>query len=798
MSYCKKVFVFMMLAVFITSAGYAKKISDVSGFDRDGFDPWNQNRWADWYENGKLIKQFEIDCDVKFASHSGVWSPDVSKCENESVFLLSDYSGGINIDGNGIVIDVQPSRPPLAKLYDSYSTYEKNYATYACFKTYQNKSSRNPTIIKNFTIKGFIIAICVYELQTHSMIVQDCKFFRNRWGFFLSGINTTIKDCEIKENARGGIYIDRTHNNIIINNEFRDDNYALANFWADIAVDSAYNNRIEGNRHQPSDVNASYYHCAVKLYRNMGETKDIREESSYFNIVRNNTIEGYSVAYDVGSRMGFKWHHDLSGEGREYASYNLFENNKIINTEVGFKVNCSSNTIQSNSFTNVNKPIILHCVFYSLVDNVINNQAGDDVFFWFKESDYSGNKDYASWFRMQNDLNSGISECSKLIQVQSDKGQPNFQSYKGRAKIVIAPTLIKSDKPNMYDLYSTGGKPIDIAVGNFWDAAYGDEFAVIWDKPVSNINGTDYYSIIIYDCNGVELNRCGKSKVRWEAIAASDFLDISDEKDVVEIAVVPSIAIDGRYPLYVFGRGRKDPNAVLLKNNKKKIADIAAGNFKTDGDVLDEIAVIYANGSSTITFCKPSDANWSATTSNVSNLTKITAGNFDGEAANGDELAGINASSSLIYFYKVSGVSNFSTAAIENKGSWTAIAGGDFDGNNNRDEVVAAPFNASSGVYGLSYYVSGEAKAFRTDNHEVLTCPVRSLDAGNVVMSKIGHYERVKGFKSNDYAATMSSWGQQTAILPSQPETVSLPVIWLSANPIKTNHQYLRITPTLR
>ena len=47
-----------------------------------------------------------------------------------------------------------------------------------------------------------------------------------------------------------------------------------------------------------------------------------------------------------------------------------------------------------------------------------------------------------------------------------------------------------------------------------------------------------------------------------------------------------------------------DPSATILTTNTAKIVSLAGGNFKTTGDTLDEIAVIYAGGSSTITYCK--------------------------------------------------------------------------------------------------------------------------------------------------------------------------------------------------
>jgi hypothetical protein len=168
--------------------------------------------------------------------------------------------------------------------------------------------------------------------------------------------------------------------------------------------------------------------------------------------------------------------------------------------------------------------------------------------------------------------------------------------------------LVRND---IADIYSTGVKPIDIAVGDFWVDNPGDELAVIWDTPVSNIDGTNYYSIVIYDSSGIEINRCGRSTTKWHAITAGNFVNLVGTYNVVEggdeIAAVPATAVGGYYPVYVFGRGRKDASVTLMTSNTKKIADIAGGNFLTTGDTNDEIALIYDGGASSISYCKPTN-----------------------------------------------------------------------------------------------------------------------------------------------------------------------------------------------
>jgi hypothetical protein len=244
-------------------------------------------------------------------------------------------------------------------------------------------------------------------------------------------------------------------------------------------------------------------------------------------------------------------------------------------------------------------------VFYSFDRDYDNDQAGTGVYYWFKAADYSS---YSSWFPYQAERSAGVAESAKLIHIHSDYGTPNYQSYSGSATILKTPSLLvgsanrapdlsgdqymnfqdlaifgeywkRNDSSidnafcngadmnfngsvnnsdlakmssgwllgnNMADVYASGGVPIDIAVGDFWVGNAGDEVAVIWDTPVSNVDSTNYYSIIIYDSNGIEINRCGKSTVRWGAIAAGNFVNISSSETGQEIAAVHSAAV-GRY-----------------------------------------------------------------------------------------------------------------------------------------------------------------------------------------------------------------------------------------------------------
>ncbi len=860
---------FAALIILNVSVVNALTISTVLNDGQGNFDPWNQTRWAAWYSSGKLVKQFDINCSVTFADRGGEsnpWEPDITGHESGRMFYITDAGRGVTVDGAGIFIDIRKTKPSLSQLYSSYWLYSEanRHPMQYCFTVAQNyNSTLEPTRIKNIWMKGFVQAIRTsFNVATrHPLIIEDCQFRRNQWGIYLSGNNAIVQNCGIKQNAKGGMYSGAgAHSNIIRNNSFQDNNYEQSKYYGDIAMDTAHYTTVENNTHDTPTGGS--YQCGIKMYRNFGESGQLREHSTHHNIIRGNSFDGYSVAYDVGSRQGHLKDYDLSFEGRDYADYNLFEGNTITNTTVGIKLNCSSNTIKSNTFTNVARPIVLHCVFYSLVETVINDQAATDVYYWFVPSDYST---YSSWFPYQAQLSASVPDSQKLIHVRSDYGRPNFPDYTGAARIVIAPSLAvgsenfssdltgdqnvtlndisnfgrywlngncgesnqfcnKADlnfdgrvddldlsdltrgwlgKNDIGDVYSSGAVPIDFAVGDFWAANPGDEIAVIWDTPVSNVGGTSYYSIIIYDGNGIEINRCGRSTVKWQAITAGNFVNLVGTYSVVEtgdeIAAVPASAVGGYYPVYVFARGRKDPTVTLMTTNTTKIVGLAGGNFKTTGDTNDEIAVIFEGGSTTIKYCKPTEPTWTATTTGAANLTKIAAGNFDGSTTNGDEIAAINAASSIIYYYRVSAAWHYGAAATAGLPVWADIAGGNFDGAAGRDEVAVVSSAATAGVYKISYYIYGASAPFKYNDHDALAAAPIALEAGKAVVgSPAGRYEQAKGFYSDNYNQALAYWGDFAVAIPSTAGAASVPVFWLNANLADSTNQYLKVVPISR
>ncbi len=681
-------------------------VSNVLNDGQGDFDPWNQTRWAPWYNNGKIAEPFEIDCSLTFAERGDAWRPDMSNVGE--LFTITEQ--GIDIDGNDLIIDVRNSgylNRTLDQVYSGgQSEWDLTEGGARCFSVALSfAANKDDTRLHNFTLKGFKQAIRTYRDNSHPIQVYDVLFTRNCFGMYFSGSAATVSDCQFYENARGGFYSgsDSNHNNFI-NNSWRDNNYVLHFAYADMIFDTAYGNLAEYNNFLPSNATKSHFRVAMSFYRNQGEDGKIREDAPHDNMIRYNTVNSYSLGVDLAARHGRGHSHDASGEGRDHVSYNLFKENTFINSDIGIKVNTPHNTIEGNTFTNVNEPIVLHCVFYNLIETTINDQAGDDVRFWWIGSDYSS---YASWFPYQDDLNGSIPQSEKLIHVRTDYGAPNFPSP-GSGTFIHAPTLLKGndypdadlgvdrqvnildlalvtsqwlftlcEKPDfcigadldqnsnvdfvdlhifsqkwlvriaMMDTYSTGGTPIDIAVGDFYENSPGDEVAVIWDEPISRIDNTDYYSIIIYDSRGTEIDRCGRTTNKWQAITAGNFQGKPGE----EIAAVHSEPVAGKYPVYFFRRGYQTEYKTLLPENSSKIRTITAGNFKTTDDNFDEVALILEEDPDRIMYIKPNDNDWIRYTQNVEMLSDIAAGNFDGNQNNGDEVAGIGfagMSSSLV------------------------------------------------------------------------------------------------------------------------------------------------------
>ena len=544
----------------------------VSSILQDGegdFDPWNTERWADWYnDKGEITKPFLLNSDITFDSSKQVWIPVRSPEFDQYILPFNNLfiieSRGIIIDGNGITIDVMSGdqKLPVEQLYnmgrDPWLTGSQLQA-FQCNRP--ERAGTDTTVLKNITIKGFRrgLKIDFIGLKSHPMIVKNCKFIRNGIGIYTNANSTVFKNCEILESGNGGIYSgSKSSDNKWIGNTFRDNTLSQYQFsYGDFIGDTYYNTVIEGNHFLASLVNVNQRLHGISTFRNQGEGENLREQMPHNNIIRNNHFDGYSVAITMGSRMGRNVGYDITGEGRDYAFYNLIDSNVFENTAVAIKINTEGNTIRSNQFTNVDNEIVLHCVFFRLKNTVIEDQDSDSVKLWYVLDDYDQYKD---WFQYQDDLNGFIEKSEKRIEVRSQDGSPVFPVGLDSLFILNPP-----DKgPEFMIEDHRFGLPLATDTGEFTTDLPGHEIVAIWDEPISRVGTIDYYTILIMDDQGTEINRSGRSEFKWGQLAVGYFLSSSGE---MEIAVVPAEPVNGKYPVYIFTRGFREPKKILYPDN---------------------------------------------------------------------------------------------------------------------------------------------------------------------------------------------------------------------------------------
>lgn len=685
-------FILIAAAVIFQNA-FSLTISSVLNDGGGDFDPWNQTRWAAWYSGGKVVAPFEINCSVKFADKAAPWEVDLSSLSGSlpRLFIIS-VNTSIDIDGNGLVID---ARKEHTKSWSLYYYYTHNVSTSSDFGTWrgflfrQNTASSagdNGSALRNITLRGFLNAVEFDHTHKRKVTITGCTLKNNVWALFPRGANVTVRENTIIENHLGGLYCEYNSSDWLFTaNTFKDNNTRGAVAYGDIVLDACRRHTISGNQFLAASYTPRDYHTAISLYRNQGEDGDIREPASMEHIIENNLFQNYNVAIDFSVREGLLGTNDKSFEARCYSNNNTVRGCSFENCLIGLNIRGAFNTVEGNSFTNVQLPVVLFCVFYKSLGNTIINQSGTDVYLWSVASDYAA---YSAYVPYGNGAGAAIEADEKLFFIISD-GTANIRGTQS-AKVVISDSLIvpdatdfngdfltdisdlnylasywlgncfddfdclradlsKSGGVNLDDFryfapswsllntleyaYSNGGKPADIAAGDFAAHLAGDEIAVIWDQAVSNIEGTDYYTIIIYDALGIEIDRCGRSDKRWSKIAAGNFLPDTGYIPVnsnAEAAVVSSQPDEnGMYPVYIFRKGWKEPAVVLLADNPYPICDITAGNFLTSGDEYDEIAVIFEEGCADIKFVKPSDTSWSSVNPSGKALSCITSGNFD-------------------------------------------------------------------------------------------------------------------------------------------------------------------------
>ena len=171
------------------------------------------------------------------------------------------------------------------------------------------------------------------------------------------------------------------------------------------------------------------------------------------------------------------------------------------------------------------------------------------------------------------------------------------------------------------------------------------------------------------------------------------------------------------------------------------------------------------------------------------------------------ELAAIEASefsiedrsvSCPIYYYFAGQDGYYDSTQAAGSESWTAIAGGDFDGNPINEEVVVAGGVVGS-VCEIKYYYPSQSEPFKISGANSISVTAAALCGGKFTIdTSLVDYEMVEGFSSSNYGLEIDSWGDQVMILPSRPQTTSIPLFTIINDPANPEKKYLRLTPLVR
>lgn len=577
-----KKFIWLVILIYLLGSSCAsangigtKKINNssvktytVSQILQDGkgdFDPWNTIRWSAWYnEKGELIHPFLIDTSVHFKKRSDAWEIKYSNEFNYKAFFIVEKQG-VTIKGNNIVFDVRTNKQklPLNELYKlKKEPWNEGCEIIGILYHLPQIKEIQPTVIRGFIFMGLKRGIKINgtgNKEEHRLIIENCTFSRNRIGFYTNGYNTMIKKCKFYENGYGAVYSgSKSRRNQFLKNSFRDNTLSQHQYsYADFIGDTFFNSEIRDNNFLKSQLDGKMRRIGISIFRNMGESNNLREQMPHNNIISGNYFNGYSVAINIGGRMGRKTRNDITGEGRDYAFYNRIDSNKIENSVIGIKINTEGNSVSNNKFENVDEKIVLHCVFFELENTTINYQKNDEVKFWYTKNDYL---QYANWFGFQDDLNEYIQKNEKRIEVFSEQEGPLFPENSGSLLVLNPPIKDVNYQFNNFRV----GPPIQLVNGEFSLDLDGEETVAIWEKPVSRVNATNYYSILIFDKHGTEINRCGLSKIKWKQIAAGYFTKHDGE---MEIAAIPAEPLNGKYPVYIFDRGFRIPKEIRYSEN---------------------------------------------------------------------------------------------------------------------------------------------------------------------------------------------------------------------------------------
>lgn len=715
-------------------------VADVLEDGSGDFDPWNTNRWSFWYDGDQLIRPFDINTDVTFDSAQHDWSPDLSSFpENSGLFEITSETP-VSIEGNGLVVDIRTPEFASMSIADLYTLDGSDVYTviansaYGVYFNQQNGSTVTSTV-SGITFRGFDKALQCNHFNRMAGVVTNCVFEYNRWALFPRGTPIfRVESCTVRRNLRGGVYAEYGSSNwSFVRNVFQDNNTIGAWSWGDIVLDACYSHRIEENDFLGTTQVPHNYDTAVSLYRNRGEAGDIREFASMNHQIRNNRITGYHIGIDVAVRTGrdnSEDGNDKSRETRTYAYNNILANNTFSNCVIGIHLVGNRNVIASNSYKSVEKEVALHSPFYKNEGTLFDGEAGTDVWLWGDaEQDYA---DYKTYVPHQNRAERHVAQSDRLFFVSSINGTPAFQNTDGK-NFVNEQTLLIGNR--MQEVVTNGGVIRDIAAADFSPNYPGTEFAVIWDQPVSRISTvddgyatyTDYYSIIIYDQSGKEIDRCGRSTLPWSAVAGGNFIEgagfIHSDSEA-EIAAVRPTAEGETYPLYIFRKGWAAPALVMQTNADTEAIDLSVKR----GLAEEEYASLAVLRGADIFQLSPSTGIETESGRLAGEPVSIALGEFNRDFTDGNELAVLYSNS-----VSVCRLDSLIPVAAVSYGAWSAMTAGEFDGNPaNGDELALASEVAEDGLYPVFYFNGALTNAFKVQSHSILAHNIRALSSGPV------------------------------------------------------------------
>lgn len=816
---------FALIGSFAAAAlGHAAGLAISSTLGGAAFDPWNTTKWAAWYDgSGRVVKSFVIDTSVTFALDGGGnpvnWQPVLEGVEN--LFEITT-NANYTINGVGTTIDVATSAMS-GTIADYYADADKQTgglpplldesawspAKTAFFIKQTGTTITAGSFIRNFNLRGFYRAFQTDHAHKRLITLENNTLSRSLIAIFARGQNVVVMDSRIQESLNCGVYGEYASRNWTFRNcVFRDNSVnGLAQSFGDIVLDSCYEYLVQDNLFDApsvSDAEVPRHRTAISLYRNAGESADIREHAAHDIKIEGNEFAAYHIAMDIGARAGVVDVKDRSLEGRCYTHDITVEDNGFTDCKIGIKINSDQNHIVDNEFSGCDRDIVVQCVFYkSLGQHIVQSAGSAGVWLWSKPADASGFADYCFYQTQSGDrVYEEISDDDRLFQIVTSGSVTLTLPSRPDFTAVVCQDLSLVKGSSLQDMIVSGATPIDIAVANYADHLPGDEIAVIWGQPVSKVDGIDYYSIVIYDQWGLEIDRCGRSLKKWIAIAGGNllpgkgFINVNAEAEVAAVQELPDDS--GCYPIYVFRRGfaltgsdLADGNILkLAATNTLPLADLAVGDFVT-GDSYQEVAAIssqpHVSGTSDwrIYYYDPSNTSWSAVTSGFPvPLGSIAAGDFD-PSASGDEVAGAGLPSdtvSPIRLFKTGGTAGAYATIASSVGPWTGVAAGNFDANTaNGDEVAVSSSTASGGVYEIAYFATASAWLKSYAGAE-LGVAARALSAGSsVVGAGLQPEEKASGTGfGSDYGAVINPWGDHVAVLPGAPQTEGIPVFFVS------------------